>query len=109
MLVNPNTFSRIKTVFDYIIEKSGLTEVYTHFIQIDEDDKVSIKPIYGKQDKRSYIVITCDGLPYLQGIDVIQNCFICFILHILNSICSMEILFLELEVFIWNSTCSGLI
>ena len=77
VLVNPNTFSRIKTVFDYIFGKSGLTEVYTHFIQIDEDDKVSIKPIYGKQDKRSYIVITCDGLPYLQGIDVIQNCFIC--------------------------------
>ena len=22
-------------------------------------------------------MITCDGLPYLQGIDVIQNCFIC--------------------------------
>ena len=77
VLVNPNTFSRVKKVFDYIINKSGLTGVYTHFIQIEDNDTVSVKPVYGQQDKRSYIVINCDGLPHLIGIDVIQNCFIC--------------------------------
>ena len=54
VLVNPNTFGRLKVVFDYIIDKSGMTGSYSHAI-----------------------TVTCDGLPHLLAISVIENCFIC--------------------------------
>lgn len=60
VLVNPNTFSRVKHVFDYILDKSGVLNKYTHSIMIDDDDNtVLIKNIKKKeQDQMSLSVVT---------------------------------------------------
>ena len=76
VLVNPNTFGRLKAVFDYIIDKSGMTGSYSHSIEIGEDGKVRVLP-QKQSNIRSAITVTCDGLPHLLAISVIENCFIC--------------------------------
>ena len=60
VLVNPNTFSRVKHVIDYILDKSGVLNKYTHSIMIDDDDNtVLIKNIKKKvQDQMSLSVVT---------------------------------------------------
>ena len=59
VLVNPNTFSRVKHVFDFILDKSGVLNKYTHGIMIDDDDTVLIKKHKKKeQDQMSLSVVT---------------------------------------------------
>ena len=76
VLVNPNTFGRLKAVFNYIIDKSGMTGSYSHSNEIGEDEKVHVLP-QKQSNVRSAITVTCDGLPHLLAISVIENCFIC--------------------------------
>lgn len=67
---------RLKAVFDYIIDKSGMTGSYSHSIEIGEDEKVRVLP-QKQSNVGSAITVTCDGLPHLLEISVIENCFIC--------------------------------
>ena len=42
VMVNPNSFGRIKKVFDYMIDKAGLTNKYSHSITFEDDDSIRI-------------------------------------------------------------------
>ena len=76
VMVNPNTFGRIKKVFNFMIDKSGLTNKYSHSITFEDDDSITITHSQ-KEDDRVFIVVTCDGLPHLVVIKIIENCYIC--------------------------------
>ena len=76
VMVNPNRFGRIKKVFDFMIDKAGLTNKYRHSITFDDDDTITITHSQ-KEDDRVFIVVTCDGLPHLVAIKIIENCYIC--------------------------------
>ena len=53
-----------------------MTGKYSHSIEIGDDEKVKL--ISREQSNvRSAITVTCDGLPHLLAIDVIENCFVC--------------------------------
>ena len=76
LLVNPNTFSRVKKVLEYILEKAGNSNFYSHSIKLCHDGTASLHQ-ENIGNKRSSIVVTCDGLPHLIAVQVINNCFKC--------------------------------
>ena len=63
-------------VFDYVLEKSGTMNKYTHALMFEENDSVEVVPM-NTENIRSNVVIICDGLPHLLAIQVIENCFVC--------------------------------
>jgi hypothetical protein len=42
LMVNPNTFSRVKKVLKYILEKAGNSNTYSHSIKLCPDGTVSL-------------------------------------------------------------------
>ena len=72
--VNPNTFIRVKMVFDEIQRLTKTNEKHTTLIKIEEDNSISTK-VCEVNNIRAWIAVTLDGLPHKLAIDVIKHCF----------------------------------
>ena len=73
--VNPNNVQRIKKVLDDIKSKTGLDKYYSVELRI-ENDKL-IKILIQNPETRSWILLSCDGLPMKSLIQLIENTFQC--------------------------------
>ena len=66
----------VNPVFDYMLDKAGLSNKFSHCIKFEDDDSITITHSE-KEDHRVFIVVTCDGLPHLLAIKIIENCYVC--------------------------------
>ena len=73
--VNPNNESRIKRVLDDIKSKTGLDKYYSVELKV-ENDKL-IKKVIHNPETRSWILLSCDGLPMKSLIQLIEHTFQC--------------------------------
>ena len=73
--INPNSQERIQKVMDRIKRKTGLNGHYSVEIRINNGE-VS-KEVIENNDKRSWILLSADGLPMKQIIQLIQNHYTC--------------------------------
>ena len=64
-------------MFDYILDKSGVLNKFTHSIKINDDNSVQKRKQNIGKLRSNIVVICCDGLPHLIALDVIENCYIC--------------------------------
>ena len=61
--VNPRNLKRVNKVLDYILEATELNGKYStkHII---EDDKNIRKDVIETEEERTWILLSCDGLPF---------------------------------------------
>ena len=77
--VNPNNLKRVNKVLDYILEATELNGKYSTKYTI-EDDKNIRKDVIETEEERTWILLSCDGLPFNHLREIIKNnhtCIIC--------------------------------
>ena len=73
--VNPNNIPRIKKVLDDIKQK---TDMDKHFcVQLTVENENIVKTNIENEERRSWILLSCDGLPMKSLIQIIENSFQC--------------------------------
>ena len=73
--INPNNVPRIKKVLEDIKSKTGLDKYYSVKLYL-ENERIS-KEVIENDNERSWILLSCDGLPMKSLIQLIENTFQC--------------------------------
>ena len=73
--INPNNTERIRKVLDHIKKKTGMDKHYS--VELIVEGQHILKVVIDNGDRRSWILLTCDGLPMKSLIKLIENTFTC--------------------------------
>ncbi len=73
--INPNNLPRIKKVLDEIKSKTGMDKYYS--VELNVEDEKIVKRVIKNDEVRSWILLSCDGLPMKSLIQLIENMFQC--------------------------------
>ena len=76
--VNPNNLKRVNKVLDYILEATELTGKYSTKYII-EDEKNIRKDVIETDEERTWILVSCDGLPFNHLREIVKNSHTCII------------------------------
>ena len=73
--INPNNTDRIRKVLDHIKKKTELDKHYC--VELLVDGQNILKKVINNEDRRSWVLLTCDDLPMKSLIKLIENTFTC--------------------------------
>lgn len=74
--INPNNMKRKRKVLDDILKKTGMYRKYSVKLSIDEDKQIE-KTVIENDDERTWILVSCDGLPMKHLISIVKNNHTC--------------------------------
>ena len=73
--INPNNIPRIKKILDDIKQKTNMDKHFCVELTVENED--IIKTHIENEERRSWILLSCDGLPMKSLIQIIENSFQC--------------------------------
>jgi len=73
--VNPNSEKRIRFVLDHILKKTNLKKKYS--VEFSLENRKLKKSLIENDTVRTWILLTVDGLPAKQLINIIENTYTC--------------------------------